>query len=126
MTNTRSLLTLGLLALMPQIAVTEPLEWKQITQLTGREAEAVGIAVREFQKHKGTKTDTGEPVYGDLKHYTVSVKRREAVVEIGFAPELGPKDKRHPVAGGRTQYGIETYYEISLETLKVLRQTFAR
>ena len=104
----------------------EESDWKEFAKLTGREAQAVVIAVHEFEKHKGSKTEKGEPVYGDLNHYKVYLAKREDIVQVGFAPDLGPIDRRERTLGGRTQYGIETYYEVSLKTLKIVRQTFAR
>jgi len=47
-------------------------------------------------------------------------------LEVGFVPRSGPKDIEEGAVGGRGQYGIETHYEVSLKTLKILRQTFAR
>jgi hypothetical protein len=101
-------------------------QWKEIAKITGREAQAAAIAVREFEKHQGSKTAKGEPVYGDLRHYHVYLARRENTLQVGFAPDLGPIDVKEGTVGGGTQYGIETYYEVSLKTLKILRQTFAR
>lgn len=107
-------------------AGAEESDWKEFAKLTGREAQAVAIAVHEFEKHQGTKTNKGEPVYGDLQHYHVHLAKRENTLQVGFAPDLGPKDIKEGTVGGGTQYGIETYYEVSLKTLKILRQTFAR
>lgn len=100
--------------------------WKGMVTISGREAQAIAIAVREFQKHQGTKTEKGEPVYGDLRHYDVELLRRGDVLEVGFVPKSGPKDIKEGAVGGRGQYGIETHYEVSLKALKILRQTFAR
>jgi hypothetical protein len=47
-------------------------------------------------------------------------------LEVGFVPRSGPKDIEEGAVGCRAQYGIETHYEVSLKTLKILRQTFAR
>jgi hypothetical protein len=100
--------------------------WKGMITISGREAQAVAVAVREFEKHQGTKTEKGEPVYGDLRHYDVELLRRGYVAEVGFVPKSGPKDIKEGAVGGRGQYGIETHYEVSLKTLRILRQTFAR
>jgi hypothetical protein len=100
--------------------------WKGMITISGREAQAVAVAVREFEKHQGTKTEKGEPVYGDLRHYDVELRRMGDVLEVGFSPKSGPEDIKERRLGGRGQYGIETHYEVSLKTLKILRQTFAR
>ncbi len=101
--------------------------WKGMTTISGREAQAVAVAVHEFQKHQGTKTERGGPVYGDLRHYKVELRPMGGdVLEVGFVSKSGPKDIEEGAVGGRGQYGIETHYEVSLKTLKILRQTFAR
>jgi len=48
-------------------AMTEAREspWKGMIAISGREAQAIAIAVREFEKHHGTKTAKSEPVYGE-------------------------------------------------------------
>ena len=100
--------------------------WKGMITISGREAQAVAVAVREFEKHQGTKTQEGEPVYGDLQHYKIELQpMRRDVLEVGFVPKSGPKDIKEGAVGGRGQYGIETHYEVSLKTLKIERQTFA-
>jgi hypothetical protein len=109
-------------------ATTEAREspWKGMITISGRDAQAVAIAIREFEKHQGTKTEKGEPVYGDLRHYKVELLPKGDVLEVGFVPRSGPKDIEEGAVGGRGQYGIETHYEVSLKTLKILSQTFAR
>jgi hypothetical protein len=115
------------LALIFQAAIgAQESPWKGMIRISGREAQAVAVAVREFEKHQGTKTEKGEPVYGDLRHYDVELRRMGDVLEVGFGPRSGPRDIKEGAVGGRGQYGIETYYEVSLKTLKILRQTFAR
>jgi|GEM_PF-5158722 len=100
--------------------------WKGMITISGREAQAIAIAVREFEKHQGTKTEKGEPVYGDLRHYDIELIRKGNVLEVGFSPELGPIDRKEGTVGSRTQYGIATTYHVSLITLKIERQTFSR
>jgi hypothetical protein len=119
---------LGTVFLFGVQAITEAQEspWKGEITISGLEAQAVAVAVREFQKHQGTKTEKGEPVYGDLHHYNVELRRSGDTLEVGFAPQSGPIDMKEATVGGRTQYGIATYYEVSHKTLKIQRQTFAR
>src|SRR5437870_10243485 len=82
--------------------------WKGMITISGREARALAIALREFEKHQGTRTEKGEPVYGDLRHYDMELRRRGDVLEVGFSPESGPVDRKEGTVGGRTQYGIAT------------------
>jgi hypothetical protein len=119
-------LAVGSLLLLHMSAETEESRWKGMITISGREAQAVAVALGEFEKHQGTKTEKGEPVYGDLRHYKVELRPMGEVLEVGFVPKSGPKDIEEGAVGGRGQYGIETHYEVSLKTLKVLRQTFAR
>ena len=76
-------------------------QWTQVAKIRGREAQAIAVAVREFEKHKGSKTEKGEPVYGDLIHYDVYLAKRGEVVEVGFSPDLGPVDRKEGTVGGR-------------------------
>lgn len=111
------------------VQATSPAEespWKGMITISGREAQAVVVAIREFEKHQGTKTEKGEPVYGDLRHYDIELLRKGDVLKVGFSPELGPIDRKEGVVGSGTQYGIATTYHISLITLKIERQTFSR
>ena len=126
MKSIRILLVAGSFLVLHASTDAQESPWKGMITISGREAQAVTVAVREFEKHKGTKTEKGEPVYGDLRHYDVELLRRGDILEIGFVPKSGPKDIQEGAVGGRGQYGIETHYEVSLKTLKILRQTFAR
>jgi hypothetical protein len=44
-------------------------------KVPGWNAQAVAVAMREFQKNQGGKNARGEPVYGDLRHYTVNIRQ---------------------------------------------------
>jgi hypothetical protein len=100
--------------------------WEYSTlKMPGWHAQAVALALREFQKNQGGHTKKGEPVYGDLKHYSVHIISRDDEVEIAFIPDAGPKDIRNATVGGRSQFGIEVYYHVS-RSGKLLRTTFAR
>jgi hypothetical protein len=88
-------------------------------------AQAVELALREFRKNRGGHTDKGEPVYGDLRHYSVHIISEGDEVEVAFIPDAGPKDIKNATTGGRSQFGIEVYYHIS-RNVKLLRTTFAR
>jgi hypothetical protein len=100
----------------------------ETSRLTGKEAEAVALAVGDFKKNQGS-TYKGKPVYGDLKHYSVELRREGNNIEVVFGPDFGPEDRGPdglPTVGGATQYGWEVDYSISLEPLKILRRDFAR
>ena len=88
-------------------------------------AQALAVALQEFKKNQGGHTKKGEPVYGDLRRYSVSVISREDEVEIAFIPDSGPKDIKNVTLGGRSQYGIEVYYHVA-RNLRLLRTTFGR
>jgi hypothetical protein len=89
-------------------------------RLTGREAEALRVAVEAFH------AKTHFP-FGDLRHFTVEWKRHGKALEIIFIPDEpkhpGPRD---PEVGGHTRYGQEVHYLVSLDSLKILKLEFAR
>jgi hypothetical protein len=101
-------------------------------KLRGWQAQAIPVALREFQKHQGGKNERGEPGYGDLRHYAVYVSQsppnevpvREECVRVEFVPDSAPNDRYE--AGGRTSYAIEVSYDISKRTLKIVKTSFAR
>jgi hypothetical protein len=110
--------------------------WEYPTaKIRGWHAQAVAVALREFQKHQGGKNEYGEPGYGDLRHYELWISQsppdllplkyaREECVRITFAPDSAPNDRYE--VGGRTSYGIEVSYDISKRTLKIVKTSFAR
>jgi hypothetical protein len=95
-------------------------------EVTGREAEAIALAVNTFQaEHRK------EPkFYGDLKHYTVSIERQGRQVDVVFIPDRSPKPRNVPEPylelGGSTVYGSEVHYIISLDRMKILKEHYAR
>jgi hypothetical protein len=120
----------------PIKAENPPPEYPSV-RIPGWHAEAIKIALREFQKNQGGKTDRGEPVYGDLRHYTVQISRSppdelpseyeyEECVRIDFIPELSPKDYQENILGGRTSFGINVAYDVCRRTLKIVKTSFSR
>jgi len=102
-------------------------------KIRGWQAQAIAIALREFQKHQGGKNEYGEPGYGELRHYAVYVSQspknevhceRDECVRVEFVPDSAPRDRYE--VGGRTSYGIEVSYDISKRTLKIVKTSFAR
>ena len=93
-------------------------------RLTGREAEAIQLAIRVFKSKQGSKDQEGHPVYGDLKHYDVQVERHGRQLEIVFVPKWAPIEKPHP--GGSTDYGWEVHYIIALDQMNIVEEHYAR
>jgi len=132
MTVTRFLI-LALLMCSLTCADAQKPSWEYgAAKIRGWQAQAVAVALREFQKHQGGKNERGEPGYGDLRHYAVYVSQsppnevpaREECVRVAFAPDFASRDRYE--VGGRTSYGIEVSYDISKRTLKIVKTSFAR
>jgi hypothetical protein len=90
------------------------------TKLTGREAEAISLATRDFiAKHYSRS--------GDLRHYAVEIERQGRTIEIVFLPDeprpLGPNEAG---TGSGTAYGLCVTYIVSLSPPKITRFYFAR
>ena len=54
-------------------------------RITGREAEAIAVALADFKSKQGSKVD-GKPVYGDLRHYSLILERHHDQLHIVFMP----------------------------------------
>jgi hypothetical protein len=95
--------------------------------LTGRESEAVSVAVGEFHKDQGKRmVDDGSLMFGDLRHYTVDLERHGQQVEVIFIPDSPRLKANEAGTGGSTIYGWVVQYSVSLKTLKVTGPTFAK
>jgi hypothetical protein len=79
------------------------------------------------RSQRGGQDDKGEPVYGDLRHYSVQLSRsskeelplryaHEECVCVTFVPEYTARDRRELTVGGRTHAGIEVSYDIEAES----------
>ncbi len=101
-------------------------------ELTGREAEAVSLAVQKFKASRHPTRGPNDIVYGDLERYTVLLERHGSEVQVIFVPDLSPRPRNIPKGeawlqfGGSTVYGSEVHYHISLHRMKILRETFGR
>jgi len=89
-------------------------------KLSGREAEAVSLATRDFiAKHYSTSRD--------LRHYTVEIERQGKTLEIVFLPdEPRPLRPNEAGTGSGTAYGLCVTYVASLNPPKIIRFYFAR
>jgi hypothetical protein len=110
-----SITSIALLNAAPPLCASDAI------RLTGREAEAVQVAVTAF------RDKTQHFYFGDLRHFSVECHRHGKQIEILFDPDL----PRHPLPsdpemGGRTRYGYVVRYWLSLDTLKIVKLEFAR
>ncbi|HEV2045999.1 MAG TPA: hypothetical protein VGQ95_05315 [Chthoniobacterales bacterium] len=95
------------------------------TPITGKEAEAIALAVKVFKSKQGT-TYEGWPVYGDLRHYTVELKRHAGHFDVIFVPDQPHFKPNEAGPGGGTKYGWEVHYVLSLTPLKIIEEHYAR
>ena len=95
------------------------------SRVSGKEAEAIAIAVQTFKSKQGSKID-GAPVYGDLRHYSVQLERKRNRLEVTFVPQQPPLKPNEAGTGGSTIYGWEVIYVFSLSPLKMLDEHYAR
>jgi len=86
--------------------------------ITGCEAEAIGVALADFQSKQGSKID-GRPVFGDLRHYSLLLERQVDQLHIVFMPEDVALTPHEAATGGSTKYGWAVDYYVSLSTLKI-------
>jgi hypothetical protein len=114
------------LVIVAQYATAADSPWAGAVEIKARWAPAIVVALREFQAHQGTKTDKGEPVYGDLRHYTIEMIPHGEILSVTFAPEFSRRDVRNHTLGGRTDYGIAVNYDVSLKTLKIVKTSWFR
>jgi len=87
-------------------------------RVTGREAEAIAVALADFKSKQGSKID-GKPVYGDLRHYSLILERHHDQLHVVFMPEDVSLKGNQAATGGSTIYGWAVDYYISLRTLKI-------
>ena len=114
--------TLGL-ALVATLLVSGPAAAD--SRISGKEAEAIAIAVQIFRSKQGSKVE-GHPVYGDLRHYTIELERTRNRLEVTFVPDQPPLKPNQAGTGGTTIYGWEVAYVFSLNPLKMVEEHYAR
>ena len=91
----------------------------ETTELTGREIEAVSVAVAAFKRGRYSAS-------GDLRHFTVELDRHGKQLEVTFVPNIPPLRPNEGGTGGGNIYGSEVHYYVALDTLKIVRMHFAR
>jgi hypothetical protein len=86
-------------------------------KLKGRELEAMEVALRQFRVAQFSTS-------GDLKHFTVELRREPGKLFVSFYPEYHePSQQALPA---RNKYGTYITYAVSLRTLKIIGYTFER
>jgi hypothetical protein len=94
-------------------------DWAAASEIPGREAAAIAIAVNEFKK-----------IYAkpDLRHYTVQLSRKADELEITFVADSPhhalKRNEALPI--GPSIFGPDMTYVVSLKRLKILRYNFYR
>jgi hypothetical protein len=91
--------------------------WPLVIELRGRHLEALDIALHQFREDRFSTS-------GDLKHFTVEVRRSGDRLAVGFLPEHHIASSRS--LPGRNKYGTFITYFVSLRTLKIIGFHFER
>jgi hypothetical protein len=91
-------------------------DWPKIGELKGRDVEAIDAALRQFRENHFSTS-------GDLKHFTVEVRKRSGKLAVSFYPEY---IEHHLITPARNKYGVYITYFVSLRTLKIIGYTFER
>src|SRR5947207_10016510 len=71
-------------------------DWPEVTKLTGRYVEAIDVALHAFREYPSFSTS------GDLKHFTVELRRRDDKLAVSFFPEYHERSSRS--LPGRNKY----------------------
>ena len=86
-------------------------------ELKGREVEAIEVALRQFRENRYSTS-------GDLKHFTVELRREGSKLFVSFFPEM--HESSHGITPARNKYGIFITYAVSLRTLKIIGYHYER
>jgi hypothetical protein len=86
-------------------------------ELKGREVEAIEVALRQFRENHYSTS-------GDLKHFTVELRREGSKLFVSFLPEM--HEPSHRITPARNKYGIFITYAVSLRTLKIIGYHYER
>ena len=86
-------------------------------ELKGREIEAIEVALRQFRENRYSTS-------GDLKHFTVELRREGSKLFVSFFPEMHLPS--HRITPAQNKYGTYITYAVSLRTLKVIGYHYER
>jgi len=86
-------------------------------ELKGREVEAIEVALRQFRENRYSKS-------GDLKHFTVELRREGSKLFVSFFPEMHLPS--HRITPAENKYGVYITYAVSLRTLRVIGYHYER
>jgi hypothetical protein len=92
-------------------------EWPKIVELKGRDVEAMDVALQQFRENNFSSS-------GDLKHFTIEVRRHRDKLAVAFTPESD--EPSHRITPARNKYGTWITYFVSLRTLKIVGYHFER
>jgi hypothetical protein len=92
-------------------------DWPKVAELKGRDLEAVEVALRQFRENHFSRS-------GDLRHFTIEVKRRGDKIAVAFAPDLD--ERSHRITPAENKYGVWVTYFVSLRTMRIVAYHFER
>ena len=107
------------LLLILAVAAAQFASAAETIELTGREVEAVSVAVAAFKRSRYSTS-------GDLRHFTVELDRHGKELEVTFVPNIPRLRPDEAGTGGSNIYGHEVHYFVALKSLKIIRMHFAR
>jgi hypothetical protein len=86
-------------------------------ELKDREVEAIEVALRQFRENRYSKS-------GDLKHFTVELRREGNTLFVSIFPEMNLPS--HRITPAENKYGVYITYAVSLRTLRVIGYHYER
>jgi|SRR5437762_10907691 len=92
-------------------------EWPKVIELKGRDLEAVDVALHQFRADRFSRS-------GNLRHFTIEVKRRGDKVAVAFAPDID--ERSHRITPAENKYSVWITYFVSLRTLQVVAYHYER
>src|SRR5438874_12969214 len=92
-------------------------DWPKVVELKGRDVEAVDAALHQFRENHFSTS-------GDLKHFTVEVRRHGDTLAVAFSPDIHWPS--HRITPAQNKYGTWITYFVSLRRLKIVGYHFER
>lgn len=74
-------------------------DWREAGKLSGRDVEAIDVALNQFSENHFSSS-------GNLKHFTVELRRLAEKLAVSFFPEYDERSSRG--LPGRNKYGAYT------------------